>query len=166
MAKSLLESNSKPFRQKAIGENFNLKPETQLKKLIPITEATIPINTKKQKRSCNQFPSFMSEQYLSTTSKTCMHLKKFEAFSSLHRPKTHFRHAQGHQRASALTVSINIFQSTTIKVYEVEHQKTVKTKLGKQTIWFSEVIKDIYHYFQEKKTRRQKETEGKVALLS
>ena len=166
MVKSLLESTCIRFRQSAIREKFNLKHETQLKKLIPITEATIPTNTMKQKRSCNQFPSFMSEPYLSTTSKTCMHLKNFKVFSSLRRPEIHFRHAQGHQRAGASTGSINIFQSTIITVYEVEHQKTVKTKLGKQTIWFSEVIKDIYHYFQEKKTRRQKETEGKVALLS
>ena len=47
VVKSLLESNWKRFRQSAIRENFNLKPKTQLKKLIPITEATIPINTMK-----------------------------------------------------------------------------------------------------------------------
>ena len=81
---------------------------------------------------------------------TCMHLKKFKVFSSLHRPETHFRHAQGHQRAGALTGSIKIFQSTTITVYKVEYQKTVNTKLGKQTIWFSEVVKEFYHYSQEK----------------
>ena len=97
---------------------------------------------------------------------TCMHLKKFKVFSSLRRPETHFRHAQGHQRVGALTGSINIFQSTVITVYEVEYQKTVNTKLGKQTIWFSEVIKDIYHYFQQKEAGRRKETAGKVALLS
>ena len=79
-----------------------------------------------------------------------MHLEKFKAFSTLRRPETHFRDAQGHQRASALTGVINIIQSTTITVYEVEHQKTVNTKLGKQTIWFSEVIKEFHHYFQEK----------------
>ena len=79
-----------------------------------------------------------------------MQLKKFKVFSSLRRPETHFRHAQDHQRAGALTGSINIFQRTTIRVYEVEHQKTVNTKLGKQTIWFSEVIKEFHHYFQEK----------------
>ena len=79
-----------------------------------------------------------------------MHLKKFKVFSSLRRPETHFRHAQGHQRASALSGSINISESTIITVYEVEHQKTVNTKLGKQTIWFSEVIKEFYHYFREK----------------
>ena len=65
---------------------------------------------------------------------TCMHLKMFKVFSSLRRPETHFRHAQGHQRAGALAGSTNIFQSTIITVYEVEHQKTVNTKLGKQTI--------------------------------
>ena len=74
----------------------------------------------------------MSEPYLSTRSKTCMHLKKFKVFSSLRRPETHFRQAQGHQRAGALTGSVNIFQSSTITVNEVEYQKTVNTKLGKR----------------------------------
>ena len=32
MVKSLLESNDKRFRQSAIRENFNLKPETQHRK--------------------------------------------------------------------------------------------------------------------------------------
>ena len=108
----------------------------------------------------------MSESYLRTRSMTCMHLKKFKVFSSLRRPETHFRHAQGHQRAGAVTGSINIFQSTIISVYEVEHQKTVNTKLGKQTILFSEVIKDFYHYFQEKEAERHKKIERKVALHS
>ena len=79
-----------------------------------------------------------------------MHLKKFKAFSSFRRPEKHFRHARGHQQAGALTGSIAIFESTTITVNEVEHQKIVNTKLGKQTVWFSEVIKDIYHYIQQK----------------
>ena len=91
--------------------------------------------------------------------------QKVQGISSLRRPETHFRHAQGHQRAGALTGSINIFQSTIITVHEVEHQKTVNTKLGK-TIWFSEVIKDIYHYFQEKEAGRNKNTESRVALHS
>ena len=73
--------------------------------------------------------------------------QKFKVYSSLRRPEPHFRHAQGHQRACALTGSIKVFQSTIITVYEVVHQKTVNTKLGKQTVYFSEVIKDIYHYF-------------------
>ena len=52
----------------------------------------------------------------------CMHLEKFKVFSGLPRPETHFRHAQGRQKAGALPGSINIFQSTIITVYEVEHQ--------------------------------------------
>ena len=93
---------------------------------------------------------------------TCMHLKKFKVSSSLRRPETHFRHAQGHQQAGALTGSINIFESTTITVYEVENQKTVNTKRGKQTFWFSEVIKDIYPYFQEKQAGRRKRRKRKL----
>ena len=74
---------------------------------------------------------------------TCMHLKKSNAFSNLRLPEPHFMHAQGHLWAGALTGSINVFQSTISTVYEVEHEKTVNTKLGKQTIWFSEVIQNF-----------------------
>ena len=101
----------------------------------------------------------MSEPCLNTRSKTCMYLKKLKVFSSRQRPETHFRHSQGHQRAAALTGSINIFQSTTITVYEVEYQKTVNTKLGKQTIWFSEVVKEFYNYSQEKQVGRHNKME-------
>ena len=94
---------------------------------------------------------------------TCMHLKKFKVFSSLRRPETHFRHAQGYQGANALTGSINIFQSTTVTVYEVEYQKTVNTKLGKQTVWFSEVIR-VSPLLPRKKAGRYKKIESKVAL--
>ena len=92
--------------------------------------------------------------------------QKVQGFSSLRRPETHFRHAQGHQQASALTGSSNIFQSTIITVYETIHRKTVNTKPGKQTIQFSEVIKEFYHYFQEKKAGRHKKIENKVELPS
>ena len=95
-----------------------------------------------------------------------MHLKKLKVFSSFRRPQTHFRHAQGHQPACALTGSTNIFQSNINTVYEVVHQKTANTNFGKQTIWLSEVIKEFYHYFQEKKAVRHKKIENKVALHS
>ena len=55
--------------------------------------------------------------------------QKVKVFSSLSRPETHFRHAQRHHRAGALTGSINIIENTIITVYEVESQKTVNTKL-------------------------------------
>ena len=92
--------------------------------------------------------------------------QKVQGFSRLRRPETHFRHAQGPHQAGALKGSINIFQSTIFTVYDVEHQKTVNTKLGKQTIRFSELIKDFYHYFQEKEAGSHKKIESKVALHS
>ena len=67
---------------------------------------------------------------------TCMHLKKFKVFSSLRRPETYFSHATGHQRAGALTSSSNVFQSIITTVYEVENQKTVTTKPGKDYVVF------------------------------
>ena len=57
--------------------------------------------------------------------------QKVQVVSSRDRPETHFRHAKGHQRANALTGSINIFQNTIITAYEIEHQMAVNTKLGK-----------------------------------
>ena len=117
----------------------------------------------KQKRSSNQFLSFMSEPYLSTRSMTCMHFKNSKVFFYYSQPETHLRHAQGHQRAGASTGSINIIQNTIFTVYEVDHQKTVNTKLGKQTIWFSEVIKEFYQYFQN--NTKMKDTKGQNVEL-
>ena len=87
---------------------------------------------------------------------TWINLKNFKVLSSPRRPETYLRHAQGDQRASALTGSINIFQSTVITVYEVEHQNTINKKLGKQTIWFPEIIEGFYHYSQKKKLEDRK----------
>ena len=166
MVKSFLESNFRRFCQSAIREMFNSIFGTQLKNfVIPKTKATITINTTKWKRSCNQFPSLMSEPYLSTRSKTFMHLKMVKFLSSLRRPKTHTRNAQGDQRASASTGSINIIWNTNFTVYEVDSQKTVNTRLGKRNIWFSEVIKEFYQYLQEKTEKeRHKKIENRVAL--
>ena len=92
--------------------------------------------------------------------------RKFKVISSLPKPEIHLRRAQGHRRAGALTGSINVFQGTITTVYEVVHQKTINTKLGKQTIWFSDAIKEVYLYFPENKAGRHKMIENKVALHS
>ena len=162
VVKSLSESNCKRFRQIAIRENFNLKSEKHLNKnVVPKTKATITINTTKLKRSCNQFLSIMSEPYLRTKSMNSMHIRKFKCLSSFRRPQTHVRNAQGHQRAVASTGSFDIIETTIITVYEVESQKTVNTKLGKPTIWFSAVIREFNHYFQRNpKKGRHKKIEG------
>ena len=90
----------------------------------------------------------------------------FKVISSLPKPEIHLRRAEGHRRAGALIGSNNLFQGTIITVYEVVHQKTVYTKLGKQTIWFSDAIKEVYLYFPEKQAGRHKMIENKVALHS
>ena len=138
---------------------------TAEKKLFPILETITLFNTIKQNRSCNQFLSFMSEPYLSSSSMTCMHLKKFKVFSNFPGPETHFRHAQGHQQACPLVGSTYIFHSTFNTVFEVVHQKTVNTKLGKYYLAFGSNQR-LFHYFQEKTAGRHKKTESKVALHS
>ena len=60
VVKSLLESICKRFRKSAMREKFILKPETEMKKLIPTNDATFFTNTAEMKGSCIQFPSFMS----------------------------------------------------------------------------------------------------------
>ena len=50
--------------------------------------------------------------------------QKVQVFSSLRRPETHSGHREGHQRASTITGSFNIIQSTNITVNRVENQKT------------------------------------------
>ena len=150
VVKSLLEANCRRFRQSAIRENFNLKPETQLKKNSFQQRRQLYPSIQWSKRESVTSFLHLCQSYLSTRSRTCMHLKKSKIFSSLRRSKPQFRHAQGLQRACALTGSTNNFQSTINTVYEVIHQKTVNTKLGKQTLWLSEVIKEFYHYFQIK----------------
>ena len=143
--KWLLESNWKFLRKSVVREKFNLRLDPQMRKLIPFNDATIFTNIIKWKRSCIQFSSFMSWQYLSTSSKTCMHLKNFKFFCSLRRPETHIRtrHTAHHQRAGIFLGSIDMIQVTNIRVNGVEHKKRVnkKNKLGKRTNWFSEAIK-------------------------
>ena len=78
-----------------------------------------------------------------------MHLKKFKFFSIAGQ-----KHMWGVRRATNEQMHqqapLTSLKTQNITVYEVEHQKTVNTKLGKQTIWFSEVIKEFYHYYQGK----------------
>ena len=95
-----------------------------------------------------------------------MRLKKVKVLSGRRRPETHCRLAHGYQRAGALTGSINNFESTIIPLNEVENQKIFNTKLGKQATWFSEAIKDFYHYFQKNEVGRHKKIESIVALHS
>ena len=72
--------------------------------------------------------------------------QKVQVFSSLSRPETYFRHAQGHHRACSLTGSINIIQNTIFTVYEVESQNPVNAKLRKRTNCFAEVTEEIFHH--------------------
>ena len=92
--------------------------------------------------------------------------QKVQSFFWSSQARNTFRHAQGNQRAGASTGSINIIQNTIITVYAVEHQKTVNTKLGKQTKWFSEVIKNFHHHFQKKMLEDTKKAESTAALHS
>ena len=55
--------------------------------------------------------------------------QEIQVSSCLREPKTHFRHAQGHQLAGKKLGSINTIHNTIVAVNGVEHQKTVKINL-------------------------------------
>ena len=91
---------------------FNLRsefliPDPAIKKTHSKERCNLNLQQKEEKEKFIQYTSFLFEQHLSTSSKIYMHLQKF-GFSSLCRPKTHFRDQQGHQRAGALVGSIII----------------------------------------------------------
>ena len=146
MINSVLESDCKRFRNTAIWENFISKkwPADEKKThSYKHCDYTHQNNEIKEKLSTNSFI------YVSTIFEhqvnTCENLKN-STISKLNKPKTLFRHAQGCQRADALTGSINIIQNSIITVYEMKHQKSVNAKLGERTNWFSKVIEKILHY--------------------
>ena len=68
------------------------------------------------KKSPILYPSFMSEQHMSTSSRICMLLKNFKFF----------RHAQGHQQSDASTDYKNMIKNITVN--RVEHEDSDKIK--------------------------------------
>ena len=91
--------------------------------------------------------------------------QKVQIFSSLRRPETHFRPAQGHQQAGALRGSINIIQNTIITVYEVESQKTLTQNFENGLIGFQKKSKRYFiTTFGRARLEDAKKIESKVAL--
>ena len=78
VVKSLLESICKRFPNAE--KNINMKLDPQMKKTQSNKQCNYFRQNKKLNRCCIQFPSFMSEQHLSTSSKSCIYLKKFNFF--------------------------------------------------------------------------------------
>ena len=78
VVKTILDSIRKRFRKSAIRENFNLKPDQQIKKAHSNRRCNYFHQHNGEKENCIQFPSFVSEQHLSKRSNTCMHPSKFK----------------------------------------------------------------------------------------
>ena len=63
--------------------------------------------------------------------------QKVQVYSCLRRPETHFQYRQGHQRAGALTCSINNLQKRNYTLNGIGHQKAINLrKLGNELIVF------------------------------
>ena len=126
------------------------------KKINSINYATLFNNIMGKK--CIQFPSFMSEQNLSTSFKTCIYLKENHFHCSLRRPEIHFQHQQGYQWANAKWGTTINLQRTTTALDLVEHLKRVdiEKKTWKRNKWFSEVInKRFRHQLKQKQIWRR-----------
>ena len=78
--KSVSESYGKRFRDTKLRRNFNLKAETQIEKTHSKQWCNLIHQHNEITKYCIQVLSFMSEQQLTTKSKTCMHLKNFKSF--------------------------------------------------------------------------------------
>ena len=109
----------------------------------------------------------MSEKQFSPRSKTCVNLEKVQVVSSSRKPDKQFRHARGHQRAGALTGSINIIQNTVITVYGVESQKTDNADFENVLIGFQKKSKRYpIITFGRARMENEKKIKIKVALKS
>ena len=148
--KSVLESNCKRFRKRAIRKNFKPSHYPQTKKLIPTNEAAIFTDTRKQKTTLIPISSFIAEQFLSTSSKTRMRFRIFRSFSSFHQPEKQFRLLQCFFWASAAKASIEIVHIPFSAVRGVEHQQEKKFKnLESWLKCFSEVTQVLFHLLQK-----------------
>ena len=115
LEKSLAEKNGHTFRT-----DQNTPQTSHQKDLFSSKKNTLSVLADKVNKKSNILAeknghTFRTDQNTPHQSMTCMHLKKFKVFSSLRKPETHFRHAQGHQRAGAVKSSIIIFERTTLQ---------------------------------------------------
>ena len=145
MVKSVSESNCKPFRKSAIWEKFKLKPKTQIK-----THSNNRANYNRQNNEVQKNFQPVRFIYVWTIFEHQVKAKyasqKLQLVPCTRGPQTHFRNAQDHQLAGALTVVIRSIQNTNVTRYEVESQKTVNTKSRKRTGWISELIDQMFDY--------------------
>ena len=93
------------------------------KKLIPTNEATVFTDTRRQKKTWNTFPPFISEHKLSSSSKMSMLLRMLRFLSSFHQPKKQFHCQEGQSRATAEITSTKLLQITKVAVKGEEHLK-------------------------------------------
>ena len=158
LVQSVFGSKCKRFCDTAIRENFNLKPETQMEKTHSNNwdKYVHYYNGVKKETAVSFLRLYLNNIWAPCQRHVC--ISKSSNFSFLPRPETHFGHAQGHQRAGALTDSIEVIQNKILTEQEVGPQKTVNTKLWKLTNSFSEVFEElIHHNCRESQTgRRQK----------
>ena len=73
--------------------------------------------------------------------------EKVQVSSSLPRPGTQFRHAQGHHGAGGLTGSIHIIQITFITVYQIESQSQLTENFDKGIIGFHKLSEKYFIIF-------------------
>ena len=108
---SVLESNCKRFRKTAKRENFNQKPGAHKEKTHSNNWGDYTHQHNERKEKLKPFSFIYVWTIFEHQVKEMYASQRVPVFSSLRRPKSLFRHFQGHQRAGMLTVWNNIFQN-------------------------------------------------------
>ena len=133
----------------------NLTP--QWKKLILRNYAFVFTNTMKKKEMCIQFPSFLSQQDLSTRFKTSIHLRETKFIPVFVGQKYISSTSRAtNERMQNWGPSLTL-KKTTTALNLVEHLKRVdiEKRTWKRNKWFSEVInKPFHHQMKQKQTWR------------
>ena len=139
---SVVESNSKRFRNTALRENFDPTPDPQMKQNQCNNRRNLLYKYKEIKEKLYQ-NSFV---YVWTTFERQVQdiyaSQKVQVFSIFPRPEmSMFPNQTRPPMSMCNNRTNNIVQNTRIREHEMEYQKTVNTeKFGKRTSWFSEVI--------------------------
>ena len=134
VVKSLLEPNCKLLPKSAIRENFNLKPETQMKISQSKNRSSINHQYKEIKENLSHFLHlYLIKNWALGPRREC----NTKCSSSFKFPSIikNFPATAGRRLEVEVNGSINVFEKTTIAVNAVEHQQTVNRKNWENSLY-------------------------------
>ena len=132
VVKSVLESNCKLFSKNGTQQNFKLKPDPQIEKMI--FHSLMQLYSAKQSTKTEVFTtSFIHVWTFENQTQVLYASPEVQVLSAFRRPETQIRYYNAHQRAGAVFDFKDNFQKTTTVVSVVNHQKTVNVEKNLKT---------------------------------